>query len=121
MNHPEHDEQVKVIQWASKSHGLYPELELLFALPNAAKRSYALANYLKAEGMRPGIPDLFLPSPKGKFHGLFIEMKSKNGKISDIQKWWHDKLSAQGYLVWTCYGFNSAKEVITMYLNNKII
>ena len=72
----EHEEQKMLIKWWSMSCTKFgiPEV-CLFAIPNAAKRSMKIASMLKAEGMRSGIPDLFLAVPRCGKHGLFIEMK----------------------------------------------
>jgi hypothetical protein len=37
-----------------------------------------MANYLRREGMRTGVPDLVQPVAIGKFHGLYLEMKRRN-------------------------------------------
>ena len=52
----------------------FPQLRLLYAIPNARKRSFAMAKFLQAEGMRPGVPDMCLPVAMNGFHGLHVEM-----------------------------------------------
>jgi hypothetical protein len=113
----EHHHQSALIKWFDIQHKKYSGR--LFAIPNAAKRSAALARYMQAEGMRSGVPDLFLPVPSEKYHGLFIEMKSEKGKVSDNQKDWLNFLSGQGYMACVCYGFDDAKKVIDVYLSGK--
>ena len=118
----EHDEQVKVINWCFDMTREYPELDLIFAIPNGAMlgggRIGAIrANSLKAEGMRPGVADLFLPSPHGKWHGMFIEMKTKIGKLSENQKEFIAGVEAQGYYTAVCYGADEAIEQLAYYLN----
>ena len=53
----EHDEQVLIFKWARLSEGRWPELALLFAIPNGGHRHKAVAAKLKAEGVRAGVPD----------------------------------------------------------------
>ena len=53
----------------------YPGV-LIFAIPNGGKRSIRTALTLKAEGVVPGVPDLFIPEWR-----LFIEMKRIRGGI----------------------------------------
>jgi len=54
-----------------------------FAIPNAAKRSPAMAARMKAEGLRAGVADLciMLPGCCG-----WLELKAGKGKQSDAQK-----------------------------------
>ena len=87
--------------WAAEAaHGIMsgsgydpsvPDLELLHAIPNGGKRDKVTAAKLKAEGVKAGIPDIFLPVPKAVllnpqpayrlepetryYCGLYIELK----------------------------------------------
>ena len=109
----EHLEQVSTIQWYDR---VYND-GLLFAIPNGGKRHPKVAAEMKLEGVRSGVPDLFLPVPAGGHHGLFIEMKrQKGGRVSPEQKQWLEYLRGAGYLAVVCKGFEEAKEAITDYL-----
>lgn len=110
----EHQEQSAVIQWFRVA---YPRL-IMFAIPNAAKRSPQLANYMKAEGMLAGVADLFLMKPSGKYHGMFIEMKAPKGLVSEKQEYFLEQARKQGYATCVCYGFEQAQAEITKYLQN---
>jgi len=105
-----------VICWWSYAHFGYnmPEFSL-FAIPNGGHRHKAVAAKLKAEGLRPGIPDLFLAVPKRKASGLFIEMKSATGRESDPQKNVRPYLE-QYYDCVVCYSSTEAIETIKQYL-----
>lgn len=115
----EHQEQAALIKLCKLNEKKYPELALLFAVPNGGVRHIGTAVKLKAEGVKSGVPDLFLPVPRGKYHGLFIEMKAAKGKLSINQSWWISALSATGYRVEVCYGWESAAKVIEDYLGGK--
>lgn len=110
----EHAEQVSLVQWFDKE---FPKLRgRLFAIPNGGHRHHAEAARLKLEGVRAGVPDLFLPVPAGGKHGLFIEMKrEKGGRLSPEQKDWLAHLNEQGYRAEVCKGFEAAKAVIQDY------
>lgn len=72
---------------------------------------------MKAEGLKSGVPDIFLPVPRGEWHGLFIEMKrTKGGTVSDCQKLWLHDLRKQGYLTEVCRGWEEAARRIKSYL-----
>lgn len=112
----EHDEQVCVISWwahACSGYGL-PHYALL-AIPNAGKRSYAAAAWLRAEGLQPGTPDLFLAVPYRDKGGLWIEMKRKPNKPDESQEKMIRYLEC-GYEVRVCYSADEAINVIKAYL-----
>ena len=67
---PEAEHQAALFRWASLVSLRLPELRLLFAVPNGGHRHRAVAARLKDEGVKAGVPDLFLPVPRGAFHGL---------------------------------------------------
>jgi len=112
----EHQHQAALISWANKSTSVYPELRWLFAVPNAAKRSYRLAAMLKAEGMRSGVPDLILPVKSGRYIGLAIEMKTDRGAVSGAQQEWLDGLNSLGWKAIVCRGWEQARQAIIDYL-----
>lgn len=100
----EHHEQALVIQFMRRN---YPEV-LIFAIPNGGQRSAATGARLKAEGVVPGVPDLFIPA-----WGLFIEMKTLTGKVSPEQKAMLEYLQSVGYDAIVCKGANAAIAHIT--------
>ena len=112
----EHDEQVAVVRWFRIA---YPK-HIMFSIPNAAKRSVGLANYMRAEGLLAGVADIFVMCPNNKWHGLFIEMKAKKGKVSDQQAYFIEQAIEKGYMAWVCHGFEEAQALITKYLRNEI-
>lgn len=123
----EYNEQVTLFHWSFIMSKEHPELELLFAIPNGAKLPWGRTNKGKRysaeaiklirSGLKPGVPDIFLPVARQGYNGLFIELKYNKNKPSGNQKQMIDKLSKQGYLVSVCYGFEEAKNVICNYLS----
>lgn len=123
MNLTPHEsaEQIAVFQWAAYRTGVYPELELLYHVPNGGSRDPIEAARLKAQGVKAGVPDLVLPGARGKYHGLYIELKrQKGGRLSDDQKKWLDKLTEQGYLALRRDGAEAAIKTIEDYLRGRI-
>lgn len=114
----EQQEQINLIKWTQQPsiRGVYPELALLFHIPNE-RPDKVQAAILKKMGVKRGVPDLFLPIPSGEYHGLFIEMKAMSGRPSDDQIWWAEHMKANGYACSVCYGWQNAAEVLTWYLS----
>ena len=112
MNDLEHKEQVALIQWFD----LQIKDHKIFAIPNGGDRNIVVAKKLKAEGVRAGVPDLFLPTAKGIFHGLFIEMKAGKNKVTEKQSEWIDYLNSRGFKAMACYSWLEAKQEIETYL-----
>ena len=116
----EHDEQVALMTWCELSRQKWPMLQNIFSVPNGSLRHPAVAAQLKAEGVKPGVPDLFLAYPSDGYNGLFIEMKRRvGGRLSDAQKEWRERLSMAGFCVRVCPGWEVAAAAIVEYLTPK--
>ena len=115
----EANEQETLFRWAWFARGTHPELDLLYHIPNGGSRNRIEAANLKRQGVKAGVPDLCLPVARGKYHGLYIEMKYGKNKTSESQNKWLSALQKQGYAATVCYGFEEARAVITKYLNLK--
>lgn len=118
--------QRALFAWAALNRAKYPCLKYMFAIPNGGERNIKVAAGLKAEGVKSGVPDIFLPAPGWGKHGLFIEMKKemyrnrKNGGCSDEQLGYIEYLSGCGYTVRVCYNWIEASEVIVNYLEGRL-
>ena len=128
MAKTEHEIQVEIFRWAKERESLFPELRWMFAVPNGGKLPYhrnpgsgktfsPQLNYLKAEGLRPGVADLFLPCPNSTFCGLFIELKRGSNQLSPIQQEFLEDMNAYGYRAVVCRSAEEAEEVILKYLS----
>ena len=122
----EEAEQKALIAWSKLSRGRFPQLSLLFHIPNGGLRHPVTARKMQLAGVQAGVPDLCLPFAAKGFHGLYIEMKrgvdkpkSKDvkGELTDRQQWWRDELRMQGYRAEVCYGFEDARTVLEEYLS----
>lgn len=113
----EAEEQTALFAWAEWNKAQYPELALMYHVPNGGSRNTAEARRLKEQGVKPGVPDICLPVPRGKYHGLYIELKrQRGGRISSLQKIWLTALAGQGYKCLVCFGAEDAKKEIVKYL-----
>lgn len=109
----EKDEQIALFDWAQYR----TDLQRMFHIPNEGRRTVQHVMSLKRLGMKPGVPDIFLPVARGGYHGLFIEMKRRiGGRLSPEQKDWQVALLEEGYAVAVCKGFEDAKETIDWYM-----
>lgn len=124
----EQQEQIASLAWLKLK---YPAAwEVTFSLPNEGKISTSTGFMMKKAGVKAGVPDLFMGVQKiyreetnGKKNtylipGLFIEMKSSKGKLSEYQKNMHASLRNKGYAVKTCYSSDEFIEFVTKYLSN---
>ena len=117
MKHLESIQQAQVIEWSRWAYktGKYPMLNMLHCSLNGVKLSGTQAKIAKGQGMLSGVPDLFLPVPKNGYHGLFIEMKSEKGRLTENQQWFLSKTEGLGYKTSVCYSAKEAIEVIQGY------
>ena len=91
---------------------------LYFAIPNGELRTKATGAKLKKMGVKRGIPDIFIPMPCCEDAGLWLEVKSINGKPTVFQRIWMNDLIEQGYAVHIVKSLNEAIECIEKYFNN---
>ena len=130
MRHNEDAEQEIVFQWAS----YHKELRWMHSVPNGAflggdgsRRAMQMAR-LKAQGLRNGVSDIFLPRPTESseglsdtgYHGLYIEMKRRKvdgpSRVTKDQRDFQEYASEQGYKCVVCYGADEAITAIKEYL-----
>lgn len=99
-------------------------LKRAHAIPNGGERNKAVASRLKAEGVKQGVPDVFVPIPVGIYHGLYIEFKKsgrekhKNGGLSAEQVEWRDYFISENYAYLVAYSYRQAAEACLQYLSH---
>ena len=110
--------QVTLIRWTQQSEirQRFPELALLYHIPNGGKRDVIEAKHLKAQGVKSGVPDLHLPVSRKGYNGLYIEMKTDIGRPTENQKWWIEKLNIQGNYAVVCHSWEEARKCLIWYL-----
>ena len=110
----EHAEQSALFAWIAQQTD-YPELKLAFAIPNGGLRDKVTAARLKAEGAKAGVWDIFLPVPRGRWHGLFIEMKVGRNKLTRAQVDFMEDIDSD-YLFEICFDWVEASEAFITYI-----
>ena len=116
-NDEEHHEQVKVCKYLDLLMNKWHNFKY-FAVPNGGKRNIITAKKLKSEGVKAGVPDMFILPTDIRHKGLAIEMKKiKGGVVSKNQKEWIYFLVVSGWDCEVCNGFEEAKIVIDRYFN----
>jgi hypothetical protein len=116
MKLSEHQEQKILVRWFRLQYSQYAKY--LFAIPNGGVRHIGTAIKIKEEGGMAGVPDLFLMIPKGGWHGMWIEMKAKGGRVSKDQEQFIGAAILMGYQAVVCYGFEDARDAINNYLQD---
>jgi hypothetical protein len=106
----EHEEQCDLCDWLDSRRVRY------FAVPNGVvfggMSRLAIAKYrayLRAEGLKPGAPDLVIVDPApGCRAPVCVEMKAIGGQVSDAQMAFLDEMKARGWKVILAYGRDDA-------------
>ena len=115
------------------------QLKWLHAIKNQGHGDRIRGARSKAEGVRPGVFDVFLPVVCLKYHarpfeggqlththpdrwlycGLYLELKRiKDGKPSDIQLEFQADMRAAGYAAEIAYGWEAACDTLLRYLGH---
>lgn len=102
-------QQIKLSVWLSNHNILH------FAIPNGGSRHMLEAINLKRSGVMSGVPDMCVPMPHGEYNGLYIELKTTKGKLSETQQDWLNKLCANGYCAKVAYGYDEAVHIVERY------
>lgn len=110
--------QYAVLLWSQQAsiRARWPELSRLYHIENERQCTPQQAARRKRMGVKSGVPDLCLPVARGRYHGLYIELKTPKGKATPDQEWWVEKLNGDGYFAEVCHGWESAVRVLEWYL-----
>lgn len=106
----EHQEQCLFVEWFEVK---FPTIKF-FAIPNGIRSSIGAAVKAKKEGLRTGVPDIYVPVWR-----LWIEFKRKRGGVlSSAQKEWRDYLIGIGDNYILARGFDDATVKLIEYLDS---
>jgi hypothetical protein len=112
-------ERLFVMRW--KHHLVtYPNghtVAPIYAVPNEGRRSPRTGKRMKDQGLRKGIPDLYLPIKAGGHGGLYVEVKTDKGRVSPEQKTWIEWLSEHGYKAVVCRSVDDILAAVIEYMD----
>lgn len=119
--------QLEFCKWVKHT---YPDILFRSDEQNAKKRTPMMQNIMDIiDPYREGFPDVTFYEPRGKYAGLFIELKRegsglwlKDGSMSTQEHFkkqaaYHQKLRDRGYCVEFAEGVDEAKKVFLGYLD----
>lgn len=92
----------------------YPKL--IFTCAPAVAKSPKQGHENKLMGYQRGWPDLFFALPKKGYSGLFIEVKTPDGKVEAHQKEILQQLNDDGYKAIVCRSVDEALVSLDAYL-----
>lgn len=114
---PKHEERTEQIAFANDMRLYFPKVLWTISVAGAKIPKIVWILLLKM-GYSSGTPDIWILEPKGKYHGLIIELKKvKGGRISEEQIGWLEELNLRGYRACRCNGAGEALTVVTEYMS----
>lgn len=115
-------EQIKFNIWFDKF--LWEKDIRWFHSPNGGGRNPREGEKFKRMGVKAGVPDIILPmarvTSRSSYHGLVIELKKPDGKMSDVsetQNDWLEWFKRQNWSVHVAFGFEQAKAIVLDYFS----
>tara|TARA_Y100001938_G_C7869937_1_gene319770 strand:+ start:132 stop:509 length:378 start_codon:yes stop_codon:yes gene_type:complete len=99
----------------------YPNVLFTATMGGQFQRHYSQRLKAKRTGYLKGVSDLLIFEPKGRYCGLFIELKrDKKCYPTAEQKQFISKASDRGYYATCAKGFEQCKDLIDKYLNEEL-
>jgi len=68
---------------------------------------------LKAQGLKPGIPDVLIV---WQGRAIFVEIKRPGGRLSPAQKAMHERITSAGAVVTTCHSVDEVEAFLGMLM-----
>ena len=110
-------EDLLTIQLMDYVRRRYPKaVGVFYHIPNGGFRKITTARLLKRMGVLPGVSDFFCMQPRGEYSGLYLELKTEEGRLSEDQKTFLFLAQNCGYMALPVWGEVDAKDVIDMWL-----
>ena len=110
---PERIEQIKVVNWVKQCTDM-----LIVYIANEGKRTVIGGAIMKKMGLCPGACDLFLPRASRGYHGLWLEMKARSGKLTPKQIQFMCDIIDEGYYAVAVWNAEAAIEIIKTFYDS---
>lgn len=128
LNPKEIDDHKALVRWVRFMEHEIPDLEYFMHYPASGfnigareKRAGSRAaviqrQILKALGVLPDVSDFLWPVRRGRFSGLWMELKRRRGaRVRTGQRRWLEAMEEQGFAVAVARGLEDAKAIILRY------
>lgn len=111
--------QIALFDWLRLWESRYPVFKAIYAIPNGANKTPQEGAKMQRSGTRKGVWDIFVSvphmSPSASHNGLYIEMKSRRGKLTPEQIAFRSLLSRL-YRFEVCTSWDDAAWLIVDHL-----
>ncbi len=95
--------------------------DLVLHIANERACSAQQGYKLKMMGVRRGVSDYFVPLPRGKYHGLWIELKKdKTCKPTFEQEVWLARMRVNDYAAFVAHGADQAIKLTKAYIEGRL-
>lgn len=112
-------EQAALFDFLSRIEPRMPAVRWAFHVPNGGHRMKVVARRLKREGVKAGVPDVWLPVRRDPYIGFVCELKVGRNRPTTAQRAWLDLLDDQGWRAVVCWGWQQAASELLRYLGER--
>jgi hypothetical protein len=110
----ERELQQAILDWYAAQIQLrnLADCDVLMAIPNGQYRP----GQRPEPGMRPGVPDLFLPVARRGYYGLWLELKWGQNRPTPEQEAWLARLQKLNHCCAVVRSLEEAQELLSWYM-----
>lgn len=117
-SYEEHQLQCSEVRYI---RGVHPELaRVFFSVPNGTKRTSQQTQWLKDEGLVPGVSDMILLKPNSLHGYLCIENKTQKGRQQPEQVLFQEAVERNGGKYIVIRSLDEFLNAIEKYLNGEL-
>lgn len=116
----EDEELIKFFDWLAWQEKQEPMLRIIHHVANERRASWAAGKRLKRKGVRKGILDVSCPIPRGRYHGLYVELKIRPNKLTEDQVEVMKILHGLGHCVRVAWSGDELIGIVKEYLYGNV-